>query len=95
MFDFPTTPTDLSLFDDQLFSTLLQTANDIVSEGGVGLPSKPKRGVICCDGNSFRFVSSFLLKTGSCGVSVNSAGNIFVCEDGNGLKVERQRRKCD
>ena len=31
-----TTDCDVSLFfDDQLFSTLLQTANDIVSEGGV------------------------------------------------------------
>ena len=76
-----TTDCDVSLFfDDQLFSTLLQTANDIVSEGGVvGLFSKPKKGVICCDGggDSFRVVSSFPLKDGPFGVSVNSDGNIF------------------
>ena len=77
------TPTDVSLFDDQLFSTLLQTANDIVSEGGVGL--ERKKGVIHCDGDSFR---SFGLKNGSRGVSVNSDGNIFICEFGDsGLRI--------
>ena len=69
-----TTDCDVSLFfDDQLFSTLLQTATDIVSEGGVvGLFPKPKKGVICCDGggDSFRLVSSFPLKSGPYGVSV-------------------------
>ena len=64
------TPTDVSLFDDQLFATLLRTAYDIVSEGGLGF--KPKKGVICYCGddgdgdgdgeNPFRFVSSFGLK---------------------------------
>ena len=88
-----TTDCDVSLFfDDQLFSTLLQTANDIVSEGGVdGLFSKPKKGVICCDGgsgDSFHFVSSFPLKNKPFGVSVNSDGNIFICEGWEGgLKV--------
>ena len=87
-----TTDCDVSLFfDDQLFSTLLQTATDIVSEGGVvdGLFSKPKKGVICCDGggDSFRFVSSFPLENLLYGVSVNSDGNIFICEDEGGLKV--------
>ena len=87
-----TTDCDVSLFfDDQLFSTLLQTANDIVSEGGVdGLFSKPKKGVICCDGgsgDSFRFVSSFPLKNEPFGVSVNSDGNIFICEWEGGLRV--------
>ena len=81
------TPSDVSLFDDQLFSTLLQTANDIVSEGGVGLFSKPKKGVIRCGGDSFRFVSSFCLKNKPRGVSVNSDGNIFICEYEAGLKV--------
>ena len=89
------TSTDISLFDDQLFSTLLQTANDIVSEGGVGVVGgvgvglKRKKGVIRCDGDSFRFVSSFHLKNRPGGVSVNSDGNIFICEpDGDGgLKV--------
>ena len=83
----PTTTDDLSLFfDDQLFSTLLQTATDIVSEGGavgVGILSpKPKKGVICCDGggDSIRFVSSFPLEKNPFGVSVNSDGNIFICE---------------
>ena len=85
-----TTDCDVSLFfDDQLFSTLLQTANDIVSEGGVVGLLKPKKGVICCDGggDSFRFVSSFRLKNQPLGVSVNSDGNIFVCEFRGGLKV--------
>ena len=87
-----TTDCDVSLFfDDQLFSTLLQTANDIVFEGGVvGLFSKPKKGVICCDGgsDSFRFVSSFPLENKPYGVSVNSDGNIFICEwEDGGLKV--------
>ena len=86
-----TTDCDVSLFfDDQLFSTLLQTATDIVSEGVVdGLFSKPKKGVICCDGggDSFRFVSSFPLKNYPSGVSVNSDGNIFICEGLGGLKV--------
>ena len=86
-----TTDCDVSLFfDDQLFSTLLQTATDIVSEGGVvGLFSKPKKGVICCDGgsDSFRFVSSFPLKNPPCGASVNSDGNIFICGEEGGLKV--------
>ena len=85
------TPSDVSLFDDQLFSTLLQTANDIVSEGGVvGLP-KPEKGVIRCDGggDSFHFVSSFPLKNEPRGVNVNSDGNIFICE-GGGLKVRDQ-----
>ena len=86
------TPSDISLFDDQLFSTLLQTANDIVSEGGVavvggGVGLKPKKGVIRCDGNPFRFVSSFRLKNIPHGVSVNSDGNIFICEYDGGLKV--------
>ena len=84
-----TTDCDISLFfDDQLFSTLLQTANDIVFEGGVVGLLKPKKGVICCDGggDSFRFVSSFPLKNHPRGVSVNSDGNIFICED-DGLRV--------
>ena len=87
------TPSDVSLFDDQLFSTLLQTANDIVSEGGVAVVGgevglKRKKGVIRCDGDSFRFVSSFCLKNKPGGVSVNSDGNIFICEpDGSELKV--------
>ena len=51
--------------------------------GGVGL--ERKKGVIRCDGDSFR---SFGLKNGSRGVSVNSDGNIFICECGDGgLKV--------
>ena len=82
-----TTDCDVSLFfDDQLFSTLLQTATDIVSEGVVGFR---KKGVICCDGggDSFRFVSSFPLKNVPYGVSVNSDGNIFICEGDGGLKV--------
>ena len=77
-----TTDCDVSLFfDDQLFSTLLQTANDIVSEGGVDRLFG-KKGVICCDGggDSFCLVSSFPLKNEPCGVSVNSDGNIFICE---------------
>ena len=86
-----TTDCDVSLFfDDQLFSTLLQTATDIVSEGVVvGLFSKPKKGVICCDGggDSIRVVSSFPLKNQPYGVSVNSDGNIFICEGEGGLKV--------
>ena len=86
-----TTDCDFSLFfDDQLFSTLLQTANDIVFEGGVVDLPKPKKGVICCDGggDSFRFVSSFPLNETPWGMSVNSDGNIFICggEEG-GLKV--------
>ena len=84
-----TTDCDVSLFfDDQLFSTLLQTATDIVSEGGVVGLLKPKKGVICCDGggDSIRFVSSFPLTKGTLGVSVNSDGNIFICED-DGLRV--------
>ena len=78
------TPSDVSLFDDQLFSTLLQTANEIVSEVGL-LPknSTPKKKVICCDGESFRFVSSFCLENEPMGMSVNSDGNIFVCEYGS------------
>ena len=92
------TPSDISLFDDQLFSTLLQTATDIVSEGGVAVVGgdvavggevglKPKKGVIRCDGDSFRFVSSFRLKNKPRGVSVNSDGNIFICESESGLRV--------
>ena len=71
-----TTDCDVSLFfDDQLFSTLLQTATDIVSEGGVS------------GGDSFHFVSSFPLKNEPYGVSVNSDGNIFICEENGGLRV--------
>ena len=83
------TPTDVSLFfDDQLFSTLLQTANDIVSEGGVVGLRKPKKGVICCDGggDSFRVISSFPFNE-PLGVCVNSDGNIFICEWRGGLRV--------
>ena len=85
------TPSDVSLFDDQLFSTLLQTANEIVSEVGL-LPknSNPKKEVICCGRENFCFVSSFCLENEPKGVSVNSDGNIFVCEAGfpeYGLKV--------
>ena len=45
--------------------------------------------MICCDGggDSSRFVSSFPLKQEVLGVSVNSDGNIFVCEGPRGLKV--------
>ena len=85
-----TTDCDVSLFfDDQLFSTLLQTANDIVSEGGVVGLLKPKKGVICCDGggDSFRVVSSFPLEDVPWGMSVNSDGNIFICEGSDGLRV--------
>ena len=85
-----TTDCDVSLFfDDQLFSTRLQTATDIVCEGGVDGLLKPKKGVICCDGggDSIRFVSSFALKNYPWGVSVNSDGNIFICEGRGGLKV--------
>ena len=85
-----TTDCDVSLFfDDQLFSTFLQTANDIVSEGVVvGLFSKPKKGVICCDGGGdlIRVVSSFPLENVPFGMSVNSDGNIFICE-GDQLSV--------
>ena len=82
------TPTDLSLFDDQLFSTLLQTATDIVSEVGLQWSStKPTtKGGICCDG-SFRFISSFPSIDGPYGVSVSSDGNIFICEQKGGLRV--------
>ena len=82
------TPTEISLFDDQLFSTLLQTATDIVFEGGVVGLLKPKKGVICCDGGGdwFCVVSSFPLKSEPLGVSVNSDGNLFICEC-DGLKV--------
>ena len=79
-----TTDCDVSLFfDDQLFSTLLQTANDIVFEGGV-----VGKGVICCDGggDSLRVVSSFPLIE-PYGVSVNSDGNIFICDFLGGLRV--------
>ena len=83
-----TTDCDVSLFfDDQLFSILLQTANDIVSKAGVGEALKPKKGVICCGVNSCRDVSSFPLKYYPYGVSVNSDGNIFICDDGGGLQV--------
>ena len=49
---------------------------------------KPKKGVICCDGggDSFRFVSSFPLENVPYGVSVNSDGNIFICDE-HGLRV--------
>ena len=43
--------------------------------------------MICCDGDSFRFVSSFSLKNKPGGMSVNSDGNIFICEGVGGLKV--------
>ena len=86
-----TTDCDISLFfDDQLFSTLLQTATDIVFEGGVVGFLKPKKGVICCDGggDSFCVVSSLPLKNPPWGMSVNSDGNIFVCKsEGGGLRV--------
>ena len=83
------TPSGTSLFDDQLFSTLLQTATDIVFEGGVVGLLKPKKGVICCDGggDSIRVVSSFPLENESFGMSVNSDGNIFACEGVVGLRV--------
>ena len=86
------TLSDISLFDDQHFSTLLQTANEIVFEVGPLLLPKnstlSKKGEICCDGG-FRFLSSFSCLTTIYGVSVNSDGNIFVCEDG-GLKVRNK-----
>ena len=92
-----TTDSDLSLFfDDQLFSTLLQTANDIVSEGGVVGLLKGKKGVICCDGGgaSFRFVSSIPLKNRPYGVSMNSDGNLFICQGWEGgLKVRSKEGK--
>ena len=52
-------------------------------KGGFG-----KKGVICCDGggDSFRVVSSFPLNP-PFGVSVNSDGNIFICEGVIGLSV--------
>ena len=97
------TPTDISLFDEQLFLALLQIANDIVSEGGVGVggvgvggeavgrgvrsPSKRKRGVIYCDSDRFHVVSSFTLKNKPRGMSVNSDGNLFICVEGGGLKI--------
>ena len=82
----PTTTNPSLFFDDQLFLVLLQTANDILSE--VGLFSKPKKGVICCDGggDSFRFVSSFPLNESPFGVSVNRDGVFFICEN-DGLRV--------
>ena len=49
--------------------------------------SKPKKGVICCDGDPLRCVSSFTLKNAPYGVGVNSDGTIFVCETFGGLEV--------
>ena len=76
------TPTDISFFfDEQLFSTLLQTASEIVHEAivdccGDGLP---KKGSICCDGVDF--VSSFSLsedETPTGVLRMNSAGTLFI-----------------
>ena len=72
------TLSDISLFDDQLFSTLLQTAKEIVSEVGLLLPPKS----ICSDG--VHFVSKFRFEKGVWGLSVNGDGNIFVSQDNGG-----------
>ena len=74
------TPTDISFFfDEQLFSTLLQTASEIdeavVDCCGYGLP---KKGSICCDGVGY--VSSLFIgeEDFHSGLSMNSDGTLFI-----------------
>ena len=60
---------DISLFEEHLFSSLLETANDIVNESSF----------FSTDG--LCFVSSFQSDKKPYGVSVNRDGNFLICED--------------
>ena len=70
---------DISLFEEHLFSSLLETANDIVNESSLFFSTKREKGVICGDG--LCFVSSFQCDKKPYGVSVNRDGNFLICED--------------
>ena len=76
------TPSDISLFDEELFSTLLETAKDIVNEG-MSDSSLPKKGHVCCDDGGVQFVSSFRCDKEPSGLSVNSDGNFLISENGS------------
>ena len=83
-----TNPTNISLFfDQQLFSTLLQTASEIVREAikSGSRSGLPKKGNICRDG--VEFISSFPLVERPWGGSMNSEGTLFVATECSSLKV--------
>ena len=69
------TPRDVSLFEEDLFSLLLETANNIVNESS----PLPMKGVVCGD-DGLRFVRSLRCDQ-PFGVSVNRVGTFFICED--------------
>ena len=75
------TPADISLFDEHLFSSLLETANSIVSESF--FPTIAEKGVICADGgDGLCFVSSFQNHKKPYGVGVYDDGNFLISEEG-------------
>ena len=77
------TPSDLLFFNEELFSSLFQTANEIVSESGFKLEenSKPrKKGVICCGGDGYHFVSSASFPVSILGVRVKKFRLLYVSD---------------
>ena len=80
------TPPDYSLFDEDLFSSLLQIVHNVVIEGNCEseLPLfRRKRGVICCDG--VKLISSF--DCPAQGVTSNSEGLFIVACEGDDVRV--------
>ena len=75
------TPRSSSLFDEQLFSTLLQTASEIVHEG---IPLLPEKGIVW---SADFHVSPFYFGSGVWGVCTTRDGRILVSEKKNCLRV--------
>ena len=72
------TPTTDSLFDEDLFSTFLQIANDLIDELDVSLLNRKKKGVI---GDRMEFISSFCCDEKPWGIVENIDGNFIVGHD--------------
>ena len=81
------TPTTDFLFDEDLFSTFLQIANDLIDELDVSLLNRKKKGVI---GDRMEFISSFCCDGKTWGIVENIDGNFIVCHDRRKLRVRNK-----
>ena len=81
------TPTTDSLFDEDLFSTFLQIANDLIDELDVSLLNRKKKGVI---GDRMEFISSFCCDENPWGIVENIDGNFIVCHNGRKLRIRNK-----
>ena len=81
------TPTTDSLFDEDLFSTFLQIANDLIDELDVSFSNRKKKGVI---GDGVHFISSFCCDKKPWGIVENIDGNFIVGHSGGKLGIRNK-----